>query len=738
MGPKPLRIQLLRLMKQKKTKKSPWLRFDRILSHDLGKQALILVFILLFIYGVALIMLKLSGTEWLQYCNKNNISPLALPFYLLIDSNTFAYMVMFKDEGSVISRPTLIIACICFILGVIIFTGMIISVMTNMISRRVENHKNGLIHYLKSGHYVILGYDDMVPSIIDEIFTKDPDTYVLLMTSMEALKTRERLRKSVANKHIDRIIINYGHRTTPEYYKEIKLEKAKEIFIAGQRSLPAHDAINIECVDSICEYLQGLKDKKKLKKAPERITCVFEDLDTYAAFKTADIFKNVRDLNIEFVPYNFYAGWAHQVFVQEHYKDNSGKPIPYPTVYGDGITPDDNKYVHLVFVGTTNFAVAFAQEAAHVLHFPNFNRDNKLRTRITFIELNADKEKHLFVTRNRHFFEVQHLLYRDMSEETTDDKLKIEEPLVFNNKDGKFLDIEYEFIKGNVFSTKIQDMLRKWATQGDQYLSIFLTLADQRENFIMGMNMPDDIYTQKIPIFIRQDRSDNFVSNLRKVGEQEIDYSWVENGKIKTEKRDGRYAHIYPFGMNDMSYCSNEELLNRAKLVHYLYSTADKTTHQYIPVDELNKIDKDKLREMADEAWKKLTVAHKWSNLYCAYNFPGKLATLRKLRGLAPDDISKDTEKLKSNEMDILTEVEHNRWNVEKLLMGYRKPSKELDHYAYKGLKNHQEIRTALSGNKDLFIHHDIRPFNGLLEEAKALERQICKYIPWIIEKTKK
>lgn len=723
-------------MEPKKTKKSLWLFFDRILSHDLGKQALILVGLLLLIYVVALGMLHLSGSEWQKYCDTYKISYWALPFYLLIDSNTFAYMVIFNEKGPFISRLTIIIACICFILGVIIFTGMIISVMTNMISRRVENHKNGLIHYLKSGHHVILGYDDMVPSIIDDIFTRDRNTYVLLMTSIEAFKTRERLRKSVANKYMDRIIINYGHRITAECYKEIKLERAKEIFIAGQRSLPAHDAINIECVDSICEYLNELKSHDKLKNVPERITCVFEDLDTYAAFKTADIFEEVRKLNIEFIPYNFYAGWARQVFVQGQYKDNSGEYISYPTVYGNGITPQDQKFVHLVFVGTTNFAVAFAQEAAHVLHFPNFVQNTALKTRITFIEINADKEKPLFVTRNRHFFEVQHLLYSDMSDDSTDVTVHTEKPLVFNEKDGDFLDIEYEFIKGNVFSTKIQDMLRKWATSGDQYLSIFLTLADQRENFIMGMNMPDDIYAQEIPIFIRQDRSDNFVTNLRKVGEQEFNYSWVENGKIETKKRSGRYACIYPFGMNDMSYCSDEELMRRAKLVNFLYSKF----HNLKPGDwpkleeEIKEKSSDDYMDEANKAWQQLTVAHKWSNLYCAYNFPGKLATLRQMRGLASDNTSKDTNDLSNDELNILTQVEHNRWNVEKLLMGFRKPSKKEDHYEYAQESNHQEIREKLSENKKLFIHHDIRPYDQL-KDVKELERLICKFIPWIIKK---
>lgn len=103
---------------------------------------------------------------------------------------------------------------------------------------------------------------------------------------------------------------------------------AVEIFIIGRRSLPAHDAINVECVDSICTYLAGVQTKER----PRRTTCVFEDLDTYSAFKTAEIFGRVRDLCIEFVPYNFYAGWARQVFVSGCHRDNNNpdNSITYP------------------------------------------------------------------------------------------------------------------------------------------------------------------------------------------------------------------------------------------------------------------------------------------------------------------------------------------------------------------------------------------------------------------------
>lgn len=715
-------------MNKNKTRRSIWLTFDRILSHDLGKQVLILLGILALIYVIATICLHFAGPDWQQYCHDRRISKWVFPFYLLIDGNAFSNFYM----DSISSRLSVILTCIFYFAGIIVFTGMTISVMTNMISRRVEKHQNGLIHYLKSGHFLIMGYDDMVPSIIDEIFTRYPDTYVLLMTSNEAFKVSERLRKSVANKHFDRIIINYGHRTTFDYYQQINLEKAREIYIAGYRALPAHDAINVECVDSICAYLNHLKQEGKLKQVPQRITCVFEDLDTYAAFKTTEIFGKVGALGIEFVPYNFYAGWARQVFVKRKYKDNSGGYLDYPSVYGPGIGADDKRYVHLVFVGTTNFAVAFAQEAAHVLHFPNFNKDKKLRTRITFIELNADKEIPLFATRNRHFFEVQPLIYQDLSDSPNrDDSDKYKNLVKFSGKDHDFLDVEYEFIKGNVFSSEVQSLIQEWAKDSEnQYLSIFLTLADQRENFIMGMNMPDDIYDRNIPIFIRQDRSDNFVINLREADKGEHDYYHVEEGnKLMSEKRSGRYANIYPFGMNDMSYSNDELLLRRAKLINLLYMTADYKAYRFTDIMVLNAMSENEIMAKAEDEWRGLQVAKKWSNLYCAYSIPCKLASLRAMRGLEATDISHDTDDLTEEEIEQMAIVEHNRWNVEKLLMGFRKPLPNEDRV------EHPAHKDALKENKDLYIHNDIRPFSEL-GTIQELDSQITKYIPWIIRMT--
>ena len=713
--------------------------FDRLLSKSLWKQFLVLGAVLIIALGLSYLFLSWSGTDWQQFCERKDLNKWLLPIYLLIDSNALNNLYI-GDTGqeNAVHGWMLIASSITFLFGAFVFNGIIIGLITTSIERRVDNHRQGHLHYLKSGHYVIVGYDDMVPSFISHIFNKDKNAYVLILTAKDTIGIREKLLKSFSEQRMKQIIINYGHRTSTEYYKDIRLESAEEVFVVGNHSNAAHDAINVECVDSISRYL---KDKEQ---KPARITCVFKDLDTYAAFKTSEIFNEIKDLKIDFLPYNFYTGWAKQVFVKRFYRDfdNPGQEYRYPLVYGNGIKPGDDKYVHLVFVGTTNFAVAFAMEAAHVLHFPNAD---KRKTRITFIDVNADKEKDEFITRNRHIFEVQPYWYSDLTVANSDKnkdgatpQKPNDENVIFAGEDQAFLDVEFEFIKGNVFSKKVQDEISKWASEHNdekQCLSIFLALADQRENFVMGMNMPDEVYANEVPVFIRQNRSDNFVTNLRnedtKKESQKFTYSVVKDGEVKSKERDARYAHIYPFGMNETAFSADDHSLKRAKLINYLYSTANYETYKFQGILVLDAIPEAKIWEEANAMWQDLSVALKWSNLYNSYTMRTKLRTLRAMRGLGIDDESRDYDTLSDYEVEQLAIVEHNRWNVEKLLMGYRKPKRDEDKYVY------PEFAGKLKKNKDLFVHHDIRPFDQL-NTIKELDYEFARYIPWIMKMTEK
>ena len=700
---------------------------DRALSQSIMRQILILVITLVILLGVSSLLLLCSKTAWFGFCEDKHLSPILLPFYLLIDTNALNCIYTGNQSGWM-----LFICTIIYMFGLIVCTGMLIGVITNYISDRVQKHRDGLKHYVKSGHCVIMGYDDMVPSIIKEIFSKMPKTDVVLLTALDARQVKEKLLRSEVRDKMDQIFVTYGLCMVKDYYKDIHLEAAEKVYVVGERSLPAHDAINVECIDSIRDYLKNDQSEHK----PKRINCVFEDLDTYAAFKTTEIFSDISRLGIDFIPYSFYSGWAGQVFVRRSYcEKNREGSFDYPSVYGDGITLDDEKYVHLVFVGTSNFSVAFAMEAAHLLHFPNFEKNNSLRTRITFIEKNADEELKIFATRNRHFFEVQPYYYRDMTIGSYPPNVTNVQKKNLLSKDlekHEFLDVEFEFIKGDAYSSDVQKLIKDWADEHKekQYLSIFLAMANQRDNFTMGMNMPDEVYDNAVPVFIRQDRADDFVTNLRSADDKDNKYYYIKDKKLMETDRKGRYANIYPFGMNDMAYFSDEIDFYQAKLINYLYCNSD--NNRFPDTLVLNAISDETIWKEADDRWHELKVSERWSNLYAAYSIRCKLDSLRAMRGLDKDDHSKDRSPLTPTEIDEIAKVEHNRWNVEKLLMGYRKAKTEEDRYVHKG-----HPKEWKSNKKNFYIHSDIRPF-GDLDEVQQLDMEIAKFIPWILEMSEK
>ena len=698
---------------------------DRALSRSIWRQLAVMAIFLLMTLVLSFGLLSFSGCEWKAFCSKNDLSPWLLPIYLLIDTNALNALYI----GGNIHGWMLFACSLIYLAGLLIFNGMLIGIITNYIELRVENHRNGLIHYVKSGHCIIMGYDDMVPSLLTEIFSREPESKVVLLTSVDAKAINEKLRRSVARDKMDQIFITYGHRMVQDSYKDIHLESANEVYIVGYRALPAHDATNIECINSIVSYLSDTVKPIQLKQ----ITCVFEDLDTYASFKTTEIFHKISDIGIAFIPYNFYSGWAKQVFVRRSYKEKctTNSELAYPSIYGNGITPEDKRSVHLVFVGISNFSVAFAMEAANMLHFPNFEKDNNLRTRITFIDKNADKEVLQFATRNRHFFEVQSYWYSDLSKSATEvvESSRIDDLKSSELAHTDFLDVEFEFIKGDIFAHNVQSLISRWAKDEGQYLSLFLAVLDQRNNFMIGMNLPDEVYDGSIPVFIRQSRADDFVTSLREADDKDVNYFYVKDGKLETIERKKRYANIYPFGMDDMAYCSEEIFLKQAKLINYLYCNCN--NNRFPSQIVLDTIPSETIWEEAESLWKDLSVALRWSNLYASYSLRCKMDSLRAMRGLDKDDASRDIDMLSIDEEKCLAVVEHNRWNVEKLLMGYRKARPEEDKYEYPMYT--KEFNR--NNKKQLFIHHDIRPFEDL-DAVRELDIEFSRFIPWILKMT--
>lgn len=737
-----------------KTRLHNWfLKFDRTFSEKIWWQIVILIG---FVFAALVIGLVIC--YFLTFGKNGGKVPFyEWALYLLIDSNALNNIYM--DAYPQGARPwgTLLFSVLGSLLGVVVFGGMLISVLSNMLERRIENYRKGRNTYLIARHYVILGYDEIVPSIIKQICA-DEDAYVLLQSSRPSEEIADMIRSSIAQDCEKRVIIKNGHRTSVQDLSDLRLSESCAIYIVGDRTKPSHDAMNIDCMEKVYNILENNKEKG----LPESITTVFEDQDTYAAMQVVDLFDNIRKLNIELIPYNFYVDWAKQMFV-----DADGER--YPFIDGGGISSKSKQHVHIVIVGTSSFGVTLGIEAAKMLHFPNFDGENH-RTEITFIDLNADKELRLFMTRTRHFFEVQQYKYGEFVEENLELIYKeITRPAtLFSGDDANFLDVEFRFVKGDVYSVEVQNLITGWACDDTQILSLVFAMRDSRHNMSIALNMPDAIYERKTRIFVRQDNSSKFLDKVRELSQNAVEKKIIkEDGTIETIQTQGRYANIYPFGMTDIMFDVNKRTQRMAECVNYIYSiyfNGDYIVYEDgrpIPRDVENHLlgegktlkeqlikdggkvlqgmmlfNKAEILKAAHDSWIGCKVSDQWSNIYSAYNIGFRERTL-KAEG------EKDLTHLSAGTLSQMAEVEHNRWNVEKLLMGFRKPMPEEDAYHMDlSLYEKQEDKKNAyddfkkTNNKKQYIHADIRPFKQL-NEILEIDKEIIRFIPWFIEMTK-
>ena len=66
------------------------------------------------------------------------------------------------------------IAIITSIIGSFLFGCLLISTLSNIMERRIERYRNGLVRYRHSGHYVIIGADPMLDELTGRLQRAPP------------------------------------------------------------------------------------------------------------------------------------------------------------------------------------------------------------------------------------------------------------------------------------------------------------------------------------------------------------------------------------------------------------------------------------------------------------------------------------------------------------------------------------------------------------------------------------
>lgn len=692
---------------------SPWLNIDRAMSGSLAKQirlVLLIIFVLFVVFWACMHFHQMTFVD----TGNNLISKPLMLLYLFVDSNAFGSLVAY-NENKHVDGFSLGIAMVIFLSGMIIFNGLLISILTNWYLKRVENYKCGKTSYLWSRHFVILGYDEIVPSVIQRIFKENSikasglqrlfgeskKPYILLQSSLPCDVIWEKLQRSAAyndKDEKDHIILSHGHRISESDLNKLNLSFAKRIFVIGDRDKSTHDSMNIESLRVIYKVL---KKQKQSYIDVENITCVVEDDDTYLSLQYLNMFDVFKEMYVKLVFYNFYTEWVKTIFFSNTYGDtikigNEEYNRDYPVINQSSITYNDDQIIHLVVIGLNSFGVSIGVEAAKIIHLPNFVRDSNLKTRITFIDIKADKEMQFFRTRYNSFFEIQTCRYID----TFNDTEEVISPSSANNAVKDYLDISYEFIKGDVFSSKIKKMINDWALESNP-LSFFITFRDQQKGLSLALHLPSVVYnTENINIFVRQTRSDAFVTLHRYASKP--------------------FKNLYPFGMTDV-YCDiskHEEIIRVTKLLKYFDFDSDVMND--LLTEDFDKSSWDAIMKKADVLSEQLSFmdnADENRYLYKAYSIKWWEYSLKKKDKVDSPAMIND---FIDAEIDYYLQTEHNRKNVLLLLLGTRIAPKYFEDY-YRSIGK-SEIRKST---------HTIEPYDK--EKVSENDRKAIKLIPQMI-----
>ena len=653
------------------------LRFDRSFSTNRVWKPL------LWVVGFCLVWTLLLWIVWLVMkpcvtgCSSGGGD---LTYVIQLMSGSTNYPL--KDSG----MPYWYQLLIAFV-GTMFFTAFLISTLSNILTNRAASHRKGFLRYWFSGHVLILGGSKVAVGILRSIAADAQlrKKEVVILTNQDAEELWAHIKPLLTEKEQKvKLTIYHGERNMDKELLNSQVDRASVIYIIGEDKESEHDSINVDCWKRVREHRKCAPDMAQCYLLMERnaSTYVFNALPR----------EDTKTLETTIV--NRLDSVAQQALIGD-----DKRPEVY-TIDRGRVVERSEMYVHLVVAGMTQMGYAMATTAAHLCHYPNFDeKTGKCRTKITFIDPNAEEEMKMFKGRYPGLFELSHSWFignqSDLSNRNNQNNL--------NDGFGDFLDVEWEFVKGSVVDDWVRKMLLEWKDDKEQILTLAFCGEDAERNMAQALYLPQAFFRHVVDSRQLTDR-DPLI--------------WVyqpENSALvdTAHEQVGRYMNLLPFGTMTGSFDSRMgKRLAAAKRINYLYQ---------------NKVfEKMGEPEVLDGLWRGLSYAEKMSNIYAANSIYGKYRSMGITEGESVPDAA----------VDILARMEHARWNMEKLLVGFSALPKEKRDELNTKLDNKdpnvkEEIKRLK--NED-FKHKDIAPYDELREESKEYDKAIVRNLADVIK----
>ena len=397
---------------------------------------------------------------------------------------------------------------------------------------------------------------------------------------------------------------------------------------------------------------------------------------------------------MKFIPFNRYDSWARRVMMDnkaialvDENNVNSHQQINYTPLDGfKGIKPDDSQRVHFIVVGMSKMGVAMGTQALFQAHYPNYVRDNNLKSRITFIDANAEQEMQFFRGRYATLFELARHRYIDAKEckgAPLNSGYKWIDPMLDSKTKWKhlsaggknFLDVEIEFVKGELESEGVREYLRQVTADERSKVTIAICLPLTHQSVAAALYMPSEVYKNVQEIWVYQREASDIITNINPLENHNDDVYEC-------------YKKLKPFGMLYGEYIDRRTYYLKALLVNGIYDITDVDNEMHFTKIDLD--DKDTYIDLR-KSWKNLTVEKTWSNKYFVDTIYQKVRSTNLalseeaaiigynnnefFTGNWKESLKKALAELSKpigqDKKEYLAECEHNRWNVQQLLLGF-------------------------------------------------------------------
>ena len=593
--------------------------------------ALIIPFI---VYGVLMWLETPAEALWATGSSADSYKP-------SLGWSVYFHYMNTGNQGSVDSRY-IFWSTFLGVVGTIALNGLLVSFLVNIVDRRKEQWLKGEIRYGErqfDGHTIVVGGSEISIGIIKSIIERNNRNKILILTKDKVEKLRSSLKSAVGDDA--NIVIYHGDRTSTSDIAQLFVHRAGEVFIIGEEvnskndDESYHDTLNMKCA----EIVGHLAERREAERGKLKCHIMFEYQTTFAAMQIAKI----DDAKVKYAPFNYYENWAFNVFAGDRPAD--GDTTSYIPLDGDGITQESKEFVHLIVVGMSRMGIALANTAAHIAHYPNFCEKDKnpIRTRITFIDINATQESQYYMGRFEELFKLaRHRSYKSGKwSDWENDNLSATQNSHFGNN---FIDVEWQFMEGAVDSSEIRNYLIEATNEPNAKVTIALCLPEINRAVASAIYMPDVVYDKAQEVLVYQRNGGEII---HKISDSNFHY----HNKLRA------------FGMNDKCYNLSimDEIRDIDNSLYGGYQIAKKRYEEH------------KAEYVAPG---KSKAAKLWSNYYNIYAARTKFRSCRPGIRVAEGNIAEFTE----SELEALCRVEHNRWNVEQLLMRYRPlTEKEID-----------------------------------------------------------